>query len=88
MWGLINIEKSSKVFNRETKFKHVHCLILTQIGFYNALLNELPNSDLDGLHMIQNVDVRIIVNMPKYTTGRITLKEIEPISYLLKIEKN
>ena len=66
----------------------MHCLILTQIGFYNTLLNELPNSDLDGLHMIQNVDVRIIVNMPKYTTGRITLKEIEPISYLLKIEKN
>ena len=75
--GLINIAKISKFIDRESKLKLVHSLILTQIDFCNALLYGLPNTDLHGLQMILNAAVRIIMNMPRYSTDRITPRAIE-----------
>ena len=62
--GLINIAKTSKFIDRESKLKLVHDLILTQIDFCNALLYRLTSTDLHGIQMILNAAVRIIVNMP------------------------
>ena len=42
------------------------------MDFCNALLYGLPNTDLHGLQMILNGAVRIIANMPRYSTERIT----------------
>ena len=55
----------------------MHCLILTQKDLCNASLYGLPNADLPGLQLILNAAVRIIVNIPKYSTNRITPREIE-----------
>ena len=75
--GFINIAKISKFIDRESKLKLVHGFILTQIDFCNALLYGQPNTDLHGLQMILSGAVRIIVNMPRYSTNRITPRAIE-----------
>ena len=43
----------------------------------NALLYGLPNADLVVLQMILNSAVRIIVNMPRFSTDKITPKAIK-----------
>ena len=73
----MNIAKISKFIDRVSKLKLVHGLILSQIDFCNALLYGLPNTDLHGLQMILNAAVRIIMNMLRYNTDRITPKAIE-----------
>ena len=69
---LINIAKISNVIDRESKLKLLHGLILTQIYFCNALLYGLPNTDFHGLQMILKAAVKIIVNMPRYSSDKIT----------------
>ena len=51
----------------------MHCSILTQIVSCIALLYELPNTDLHYRQLILNAALRIIVNMSKNSTERITL---------------
>ena len=75
--GLTNIEKRSKFIDRKSKPKLVHGLIMTHIDFCIALSYGIPNTDLHGLQMILNAAVRIIVNIPKYSTDRITPRAIE-----------
>ena len=62
----------------------MHGLILTQIDFRNALLYELTNSDLRGLQMILNTNMRIIGNMPRLSTERVTPRAIELHFLLVK----
>ena len=75
--GLINIAKISSFIDNESKFKLVHCLVLSHLDFCNSILYELPNYQLHSLQMILNAAVRIIVNMPRFTTQRVTPKAIE-----------
>ena len=75
--GLIYTAKTLKFIHREYKLKLVHVLILTQIDFCNALLYGPPNTDLHGLQMILYAAVRIIVNMPRYSTNRTIPRAIE-----------
>ena len=93
--GFINIAKLSKFIDRECMLKLVHGLILTQIDFCNALFYGLPNTSLHDLQMILNAVVRIIVNMPRYSTNWITRRAIElfeeQLNYIscpLKLELN
>ena len=65
----------------------VNGLILTQIDLCNALLNGLPNTHSQGLLMILISAVRIIVNMPRYSTDRNPLKAIE-LYFLSQVELN
>ena len=67
----------SKLNDIKSKLKLVHGLILTQIDFCNASLYGLPKTDLHGLQVILNAAVRIIVNMLRYSTDRITPGAIE-----------
>ena len=75
--GILNIAEKSKFIDKEYMLKLVHGLILTQIHFCNALLLGLPNTNLHGLQIILNTAVRIIVNMPRYSTDKITPSTIE-----------
>ena len=71
------IAKLSKFIDRESKLKLVQSSTLTQIDYCNALLYWLPNTDYNGLQMILNAAVWIIVNMPRYSTDKITPSAIE-----------
>ena len=75
--GLISIAKISKFFNRESKLKLVHGLILTPMDFCNALLSRLPSTDLHGRQMFLSAAVRFIVNKPRYNTEWITPRAFE-----------
>ena len=75
--GLLNIAKTSKFIDRESKLKLVHGLILTQINFRNAFLDGLPNTDLHSLQMIMNDVVSFIAIMPRYNTVRMTQNGVE-----------
>ena len=75
--GLINIAKISSFIDDKSKFKLVHCLVLTQLDFCNSLLYGLPNDELHSLQMISNAAVRLIVNMPRFSIERITPKAIQ-----------
>ena len=55
----------------------MHDLILTRIDFCNALLYGLLNTELHGPQMILNASLRIIVNMPRYSTVKNTARDIE-----------
>ena len=67
----------SKFIDRKSKLNFVHGLILTQVDFCNASLYELPNTDLRGLQMILKAAVRIVVNIPRYSTDKITPRAFE-----------
>ena len=88
--GLINIAEMSKFIDRGSKLELEHVLILTQKDFCVALLYGLPMTDYNGLRMILNTAVRIIVNMLRYSTDRITPRAIEPhfLPVKTKIESN
>ena len=75
--GLINIAKISNFIDFKSKFKLVHCLVLSHLDFCNSILYELPDYQLHSLQMILNAAVRIIVNMPRFSTERVTPKAIE-----------
>ena len=60
---LKNIAKVSKFMDRESMLKLVHCLVLKQKDFSNAFSYGLQNTDLQGLRMMLNAVVRIIVNI-------------------------
>ena len=83
-----NIAKLLKFIDKESQLKLVGGFFLTQIGFWNALLSELPKKDLHGLQMnLQIVAVRIIENKPRYSTDRITSKAIELHFWPVKARK-
>ena len=75
--GLLNIAKILKFVDRKSKLKLVHGLFLTQIIFCNTLLYGLTNTDLHGLQMILNADLRIIMNMHRHSTDRITPRALD-----------
>ena len=75
--GLINIAKISSFIDNESKFKLVHCLVLSHLDFCNSILYGLPNYQLHSLQMILNAAVRTICNMPRFSIERVTPKAIE-----------
>ena len=88
--GLINIAKILKFIDRESKLKLVNSLFLTQIDFCNALLYGLLNTNLHGLQLILSDAVRTIMNMPRYSTDRITTRAIElhflPVEAIIELK--
>ena len=68
----MNIAKILKFIDRESELKLVHGFFFTEIDYCNGLLYGLLNTDFHGLEMILNAAVRIIVNMARYSTERIT----------------
>ena len=63
--NLRNIRRIAKYLDQDTKHYVVRCLILSRLGYGNALLYGAKSKDLDRLQSLQNKAVRLIFSAGK-----------------------
>ncbi len=66
-FALYNIKKIRPFLSEHATQLLVQALVLSRLDYCNALLEELPDSSIKPLQLIQNAAVRLIFNEPKRT---------------------
>ena len=75
--SLINVSRIANLIDKYSNMKLVHGLVFTIIDLYNAVYYGLPSFILNGLQMLINSAVRIVIGFPRFSRERITLSCIE-----------
>jgi hypothetical protein len=63
---LANIRKVRKLLTAESTTKLVCSLVLSRLDYCNALLQNIPNSQLQKLQLVQNSAARLVCGLRKY----------------------